>query len=149
MCNRQFFEVIPEARDAFFDRELSKTLGQMVKALKKNTIEIPSTLEERLTEALKIRNGLAHGYFYKRSAAILSLQGRENMISELQERVDFFQALDNDFTEIMVEWMNCLGVSKEDIDKEMRKFLQDRNGDEDFGEHTSPRIVMLHEEDDK
>ena len=108
MYNRQFFEVIPEARDAFFDRELSKTLGRMVKALKKNTIEIPSTLEERLTEALKIRNGLAHGYFYKRSAAILSLQGRENMISELQERVDFFQALDNDFTEIMVEWITVL-----------------------------------------
>ena len=131
MYNRRFLEVSPEARDALYDRELSKTLGRMAENLK-NTIGIPPTLKDRLNEAVRIRNGLAHGYFYKRSGEILSLRGREKMISELQGRADFLQALDKEFTEIMEKWMSHLGVLKEDVRKEMRKFLQERNVDEDL-----------------
>ena len=126
MFNRQFLEAPPEDRDAFYDRELSKTLGQMVRALK-NTISIPPTLEDRLKKAVDIRNWLAHRYFREREREILSLREREHMISELQEQADFLQALDREFTEIMEKWMERLGVSKEDIHEEMRIFLREKN----------------------
>ena len=126
MYNQQFLEVSPEARDPLFDRELSKTLGGMAKDLK-NTIEIPPTLKDRLNKAVEIRNWLAHDYFYQRSAEILSSRGREKMISELRGRADFLQTLDKEFSEIMDKWMSHLGVSKEDVHKEMRTFLQERN----------------------
>ena len=126
MCNRQFLEVPPEDRDALYDRELSKTLGQMVRTLK-NTISISPTLEDRLKKAVDIRNWLAHRYFCERAREILSLREQEYMISELQEQADFLQALDREFTEIMEKWMERLGVSKEDICEEMRKFLREKN----------------------
>ena len=126
MCNRQFLEVPPEDRDAFYDRELSKTLGQMVRTLK-NTISIPPSLEDRLKKAVDIRNWLAHRYFCERAREILSLREREHMISELQEQADFLQVLDREFTKIMEKWMERLGVSKEDINEEMRKFLREKN----------------------
>ena len=123
MCNRKFLEVPPEDRDAFYDRELTKTLGQMARALK-NTIGIPPMLEDRLKKAVEIRNWLAHRYFCERAREILSLREPEHMISELQEQADFLQALDIEFTEIMEKWMERLGVSKEDICEEMRKVLR-------------------------
>ena len=126
MYNRQFLKVPPEARDAFYDKELAKTLGRMAKDLK-NTINISPTLEDRLNKAVEIRNRLAHHYFYKRSRKILSWQGREHIISELQEQADFLQALDTEFTEIMKKWMEHLGTSKEDVHEEMRTFLREKN----------------------
>ena len=126
MCNRKFLEVPPEDRDAFYDRELTKTLGQMAKALK-NAIGIPPMLEDRLKKAVEIRNWLAHRYFCERAREILSLREREHMISELQEQADFLQALDIEVTEIMEKWMERLGVSKEDIYEEMREFLHEKN----------------------
>ena len=126
MYNRQFLEVPPEARDVFYDRERTKTLGQMAKALK-NAINISPTLKDRLNKAVEIRNWLAHRYFWERSRKILSWRGREHMISELQEQADFLQALDGEFTEIMKKWMEHLGVSKEDIYEEMRVFLREKN----------------------
>lgn len=128
MFNRQFLEVPPEDRDAFYDRKLSKTLGQMVRALK-NTISVPPTLEDRLNKAVDFRNWLAHRYFRERAREILSLREREHMISELQGQADFLQALDKEFTEIMEKWMERLGVSTEDIHEEMRIFLREKEKD--------------------
>jgi hypothetical protein len=126
MYNRQFLEVPPENRDALYDTELAKTLGRMVKDLK-NAIDISPTLQDRLNNAVEIRNWLAHRYFYERSREILSLRGREQMISELQEQADFLQALDTEFTKIMKQWMEHLGVSQEDIYEEMRTFLREKH----------------------
>ena len=126
MCNRQFLKVPAEDRDAFYDKELTKTLGRMAKDLT-NIKSVSPTLKDRLKRAVKIRNWLAHRYFYERSSKILSLRGREHMISELQEQADFLQALDGEFTEILEKWMEHLGASKEDIYEEVRKFLREEN----------------------
>ena len=93
----------------------------------KNTINIAPTLEDRFSKAVKTRNRLAHHYFYKRSRKILSWQGREHMISELQEQADVLQALDTEFTEIMKNWMERLGTSREDAHEEMRTFLREND----------------------
>ena len=126
--NRQFIKVPPEDRDAFYDKELTKTLGRMARDLA-NIKSVSPTLKDRLKRAVKIRNWLAHGYFCDRSRKILSLRGREHMISELQDQAGFLEALDGEFTEILEKWMEHLGVSKEDIYVEMRKFLREKPGD--------------------
>ena len=126
MYNRQFLEVRPEARDAFYDREFTKTLGRMVRDLK-DTIKISPTLEDRLNKAVEIRNWLAHHYFYQCSRKILTWWGRECMISELQERADFLQALDAEFTELMMKWMEHVGVSKKEVHEKMRVFFREND----------------------
>ena len=52
------------------------------------------------------------------------------MISELQERADFLQALDSEFTGIMENWLSRMGVSSEDIRAEMERFLDETTGPE-------------------
>ena len=128
MYNSDFFEFPPGSRDEFYDRELAKTLGRMASDLK-NTVDISSTLSDRLQDAVKIRNWLAHDYFAQRAREITLLKGREKMISELQEKADFFEALDREFTEIMYKWLNLHGISKEDIETEKKKFLRGENRD--------------------
>lgn len=110
MCNHEFLDTPHEARDALFDQELSKTLGKMAQNLKKAR-PISPTLEDRLTRAVEVRNWLAHRYFRERAREILSVRGRKVMISELQERADFLQALDSEFTGIMETWLSRMGVS--------------------------------------
>ncbi len=127
MYNRQFFEVPPEDRDAFYDRELKKTLGQRVKDIQKRT-NVPPALKQRLEKAVDIRNRLAHKYFYERSRHIHLIEGMEEMISELQDMIEFFDELDQEFTELCVKFMkNNFGISKEHIEAETARFIRDGN----------------------
>ena len=125
MCNHGFLSTPQDARDALFDRELSKTLGRMAQGLEE---ALPPTLEDRLTRAVEIRNWLAHRYFRERASEILSVRGREVMISELQERADFLQVLDGEFTGLMEKWLSRMGVSSEDIRAEMQRFRDETTG---------------------
>ena len=122
MCNHEFLDTPHEDRDALFDQELSKTLGKMAQNLKK-AMPVSPTLEDRLARAVEIRNWLAHRYFRERTREILSVRGRDVMISELQERADFLQALDSEFTGLMEKWLSRMGVSSEDIRAEMQDSL--------------------------
>ena len=124
MFNRQYLDVPYEDRDALFDQSLSKTLGQVTRILKKNMLASPM-LESRLERAVKVRNWLAHKYFYERSREILSHAGREVMISELQAHADFLQEIDMIFTELMKKWRRRIGVSDEDVRAEMERFLSE------------------------
>ena len=121
MCNHGFLDTPHEARDTLFDEELSKTLGRMVQGFKK-AMPVSPRLEDRLTRAVEVRNWLAHKYFRERAREILSVRGREVMISELQEHADFFQVLDSEFTGMMETWLSRMGVSGEDIRAEMQRF---------------------------
>ena len=128
MYNREFLEVESEDRDRFFEREIAKTLGRMAKDLKTRA-GISPTLNDRLCRAVEIRNWLAYDYFYQRSLAINSLEGREKMITELQEQADFLQDLDQEFTDIMYKWMKYLGITKEAIEAEKKQFYAENNLD--------------------
>ena len=122
MYNRNFMQASPEERDSLLDEVLSKTLGQMERVLKSKNI-LSSTLEPRLREAVKLRNWLAHRYFYERAREHLTPDGREKMIEELQETADFLRKLDEDFTSIQKEWRRSIGISDEHIQLEMQKLL--------------------------
>ena len=125
MYNRQFFEAPPEERDAFYDRELRKTLGQMVKALD-NKINVSPTLQQRLEKAVDIRNRLAHDYFYERARHVHFIEGMEEMISELQEMTEFLDELDQEFTGITRKFLKKnFGITKEQLEEETAKFIRD------------------------
>ena len=120
MYNQDFLRVPSEDRDAFFERESRKTLGRMKKDLGKNAHMSP-TLDSRLREAVKLRNWLAHRYFFERAINILTLEGREKMIFELQKKADFLKELDDEFTAILEKWFFSKGGSKEELESEMAK----------------------------
>ena len=122
MYNRNLMLASPEERDTILDEVLSKTLGQMEKDLKSKNV-LPSTLEPRLREAVKLRNWLAHRYFYDRAVEMLTKHGREHMIVELQRKADFLKELDEEFTCIQKQWRRKMGISDEHMQFEMQKLL--------------------------
>ena len=129
MYNRQFFDSPPEDRDAFYDSELKKTLGGMVKDIQNRT-SVSSSLIQRLEKAVHIRNHLAHDYFYERARHLHFVGGMEEMISELQEMTEFLDELDREFSGIMRKFLKSnFGVTKEQLDAETEIFIRDGNLD--------------------
>ncbi len=126
MYNVNFFDSSMEERDIFFEKNLSKTLGAMEKDLE-NRASLPPNLEVKLKDAVKLRNWLAHRYFYERGKDILLSDGRERMILELQEKVDFLKNVDEEFVNILKVWRRDKGISDEQVQEEMQKLLSDSN----------------------
>ena len=88
---------------------------------------LPPTLENRLHEAVELRNWLAHRYFSERGINILTLEGREKMICELQDKADFFEQLDAEFTAILTKWLFIQGISKEELESEVASCFRENN----------------------
>ena len=91
----------------------------------KGKASLSPTLEARLVQAVKLRNWLAHDYFRVREKEMLTLDGREKMISELQEKGDFLKELDSEFMELWKDWFCSMGVSKEKIESEIENYVQE------------------------
>lgn len=96
-----FAQAPPDARDALFDAELKKTLGMLARNLGERK-RLPETLLEELRKAVRLRNWLAHRYFWQRQEGLRSQKGRERMITELEESAEFFRSVDRTFTDITV-----------------------------------------------
>ena len=126
--NQKFLQATPEQRDAIFKSEAKKTLGCMVRDLG-NKAHLSTTLKSRLREAVELRNWLAHRYFWDRARKIKTLEGREQMIFELQEKADFFKELDREFTELLFQWFYSMGGSKEEFELELAKFVHGNFGE--------------------
>lgn len=121
--NPEFLRASAEVRERFFGSECGKTLGQMVASIRKR-VAVSSALLARLERAVKVRNWLAHQYFFLRGLAILSSAGRDQMIEELQEAADFLGEVDTELTGITVKWLEFLGVSREDLNAQFRNHTQ-------------------------
>jgi hypothetical protein len=106
--NSSFLSAQPEERYRFFEAEFSKTLGLLVKSLCQR-VKLPAGLEGRLQKARELRNWLAHRYFWERADAILTSDGRNQMISELQEAADYLDKVDDELTLISVAWSRAVG----------------------------------------
>lgn len=61
----------------------SQTLGSMLKALRK-VVQIDDLLVSKLTSALGARNLLTHGFFERHNFKMLSDDGRDAMIADLE-----------------------------------------------------------------
>lgn len=122
MYNDDFAQASYDERDRFFDENIKKTLGKLAKDLRERT-HLSVDLEEKLREAVELRNWLAHRYFAERDRDILTEEGKEKMITELQDCADFFSSLDTELSESLKAWMHSNGVSEEKIQEEMRSYL--------------------------
>ena len=111
----KFAEMSPDERGRAFDEEQEKTLGRLIERLAKR-MAMSSVLRGRLIEAKKLRNWLAHRYFWERAKDILKPEGRDNMIVELQEKADFFKELDQELTDFAQELLFRAGASREEFE---------------------------------
>lgn len=98
--------------DQLYDKNFRKTLGSLVAGLRQ-TASVPGELEERLTQALTLRNWLTHNYFWERTPRFMKAPGREAMIQELLEAIRCFMEIDAQLSEITGRWAAAHGVTKE------------------------------------
>lgn len=124
--NPNFLRVPPEDRDTFFNREFAKTLGRLVQALRERA-SLSSEFEPRLRHGLKVRNWLMHDYFWERAGSILTWDGREQMIAELQQAADLLSELDDELTRTYESWAASFGMTPEIIAKELEKYRRGEN----------------------
>jgi hypothetical protein len=116
------------------DAEDKRTLGEMLEELRGRRILLPEAIEGRLRRAVVIRNWLAHDYFLDRDRDILSLEGRERMISELKDAADFLDSVDRELTAITETWMQVSGVAtREQLEAACRDYMADAGDDSSAG----------------
>jgi hypothetical protein len=102
--------------DELMQTNLLKTFGALKKDLPK-LAKFPDGFEDKLTEALKKRNWLAHHYFRERASQFINKKGREQMIQELQTIADLFVYIDEQFTDINFKWGAEHGLTEETFQK--------------------------------
>ena len=119
--------------DAFMEKHFSKTMGgvaQLAIKLPNFTIE----LKQRIEEARKRRNFLAHHYWRERSAKFANSRGREEMRKELAADRDMFAKLDKDIDEAMKPTREKLNIDDKRLaevsEKIIRQMIDGTRGDE-------------------
>lgn len=74
-----------------------KTLGRLKRELLGHRIDL-SHLESDLIRAVELRNFLAHSYFRERAGAFMTHDGKEQMLTELDDATTFFEKVDSALT---------------------------------------------------
>jgi hypothetical protein len=107
-----------EAFERFYDAELAKTYGNMVRALE--DAALPSDMLDRLRAAKSERDHLAHRFFREHDLDFMTLSGRTKMIAECEDLVELFQTLDRDLEAVVEPERNRFGITPEWIDEHVR-----------------------------
>lgn len=108
--------------DPFMDNQFQKTLGKLIKNLRK-IMPISHELESSLFTALNKRNWLVHKYFRERVPDNLTYKGRQKMISELEEAKEYFIKVDNMLEKELLPHMEKCGITDEMIQVAYNKLV--------------------------
>lgn len=109
--------------DSQLSRRYRSTMGQLAKEILRSQSG-KSLVGDRLAEAVRLRNWLAHGYFRDRAAEFVKGNGhRQEMVRELIQARDCFEAIDVDLTEACRLWMMSRGVTEQDVQREVQQLL--------------------------
>ncbi|MGB9929811.1 MAG: hypothetical protein ACPK85_15665 [Methanosarcina sp.] len=100
--------------DSILEVNFKKTLGQMITQIKKS-VDLPDNFEEKLTDALKKRNFLAHHYFWERAMKFSHTCGQEEMIAELSQLSIYFEDMDRELDLVLRKWMKAKGITEDKI----------------------------------
>ncbi len=121
--NKDFLPSDLARREEINDEVFSKTIGQLVKQLRKQ-IQVPANLDHTLEEGRKKRNWLAHEYFWVRAGEILTSRGRAKMIDELDDLSEWFSKLDAHLTSIYEKWAKKIGIQQDKIDDGIKELIK-------------------------
>ena len=123
LANPDFLNALPEQNRQSLEGDLLKTLGRLIRVLS-SRVQLPADLEVRLREALRVRNWLAHRYFWDRAGSVLTHEGRQRMVAELKEASDLLNRLDDELMLIATAWRRSVGISDEVVEPELQKYLR-------------------------
>ncbi|PLX69252.1 MAG: hypothetical protein C0602_07505 [Denitrovibrio sp.] len=110
--------------DDLYSANYKKTLGKLITELKRSKISLPAEIEERLDEALSIRNFLSHHFFRKNCLSTLSSSGTNKLIIELQNYQKIFTNADKLLDNIFTPLANNLGITNTVIDQKLNEFKE-------------------------
>jgi len=102
--------------DIYEEREMSQTMGKLIRRLKE-VGQYTSTLEHSLSNALRIRNWLAHNYFSDRAIEFTMSDGRTDMISELEDMKEQLQLCAQELDGITLPVMRKFGLTEDVLSK--------------------------------
>jgi hypothetical protein len=100
------------AFDRFYEVELGRTFGNMLKAVA--TIPgFPEPLLGRLQEAKRDRDELAHRFFREADTDIMTREGRTRMIASCERTIETFTELDREVEAFCAEQRKRFGITDE------------------------------------
>lgn len=118
-----------EAFDRFYDAELAKTFGNIVRALE--SAAIPPDMLDRLRAAKVHRDRLAHRFFREHDLDFMTRAGRTKMIAECEDLVELFGSLDKDLDALVAPERTRVGITPEWIEEHVE--LMEREAQEAAG----------------
>jgi hypothetical protein len=108
--------------EQLLESHFERTLGGLLRQLEKS-IPLPADFEGTLRKALEKRNWLAHRYFWERAGHFVSEKGRDKMLLELQEAIDYFEILDARLTDIADSWAKRHNIPPEELEKALERII--------------------------
>jgi hypothetical protein len=115
------------AFDSFESRELSQTLGKLIRRLKEAG-QPTESIRTRLEDALRKRNWLVHGYFSDRATHFFSERGRSSMIEELQAAQAVFRHAAHEIDSVTRPIAHKYGLTDHVWDEMMKQMIQESTG---------------------
>lgn len=115
-------EAWAESVDQYEARELSQTMGKLIRRLR-DAGQPTASIEQLLDRALKNRNWLAHGYFSDRALDFVSPDGRTRMLVELDTLRNLFESTADEIDAVTMPLARRYGLTDEklaEIEAQMR-----------------------------
>lgn len=110
------------AFDRFYDVELGRTFGNMLKRLE--TLDgFPPGLLAQLRAAKFQRDHLAHRFFREHDLDFMTSEGRTRMIAECEELIVLFQELDREVEAFAAPERERFGITAEWVNEHVRLMM--------------------------
>lgn len=110
------------AFDAFMEQLQSKTLGDLIKALKRLSV-LPPTIVKLLDDTNRKRNFLTHHFFRESAVRFTLRKGRDEMIAELDEAHTLFLITDRTVTEWAKPFREKIGLNEKTFERYYAEFI--------------------------
>lgn len=118
--NRISQEEVAKAIDASIERE---TFGRLLKVIKE-VVDFEDSGLKAVDDALKNRNYLAHHFFRVHAFDMLSAEGREKMIEELEVICGSFDVADALLHVVTLAILKSTGISEEELQALIQKEMK-------------------------
>lgn len=109
--------------EELFERKFGSTLGQLVHEIK-HTYSLTAAEIEELNEVWKQRNFIVHDFFKERIHDTFTEEGRNEIISELEQFRYRVQKLGQILEQYSHQFMQQIGVTEEMVASELSKVKQ-------------------------